>query len=248
MWIDRQMLLHWHAMRRNRRESCARKFILDLARNPQLRMMSLPQAEALSSNLGFVRHVTINEGAFDYVSNIPPKDIQLVAVPVTGIVKKDLKPAIVTIVAQFLKTNFQNATLVSKPGELLTIHEPSIPLNGHAETVLKSGLPYVYRTLPFSAAALLDHFSFYIGLLILALSLYSSMNFPSPQLIWKELQLAWYLRKLERLANRVTPGQETIDAKDRLLIEKVHGVVNKEEARLRRVTKLVESLQARMDD
>ena len=91
----------------------------------------------------------------------------------TVIVKKVLKPAIVTIVAQILKTNFQNATLVSKPGELPTIHAPSVPINSHAEAVLKSGLPYVYRTLKFSTAALLDHCSFYIELLIILHSVLS---------------------------------------------------------------------------
>jgi hypothetical protein len=134
------------------------KLIQELALNPKLRISSLPQAEALASNLGFVRRVTIHEGGFDYLRDIPSQDIQLVAIPVTLIVKKDLKPAIVTIIAQFFKTNFQSATLVSQPGELLSIHEPSIAVNTHAESVLTNGLPYFYRTLPFSLAALLDHF------------------------------------------------------------------------------------------
>lgn len=80
--------------------------------------------------------------------------------------------------------------------------------NTHAETVLKNGLPNVYRTRPFSGAALLDQFSFYIGLRIFFLSVFSSMNCPRPQLVWKEIRPAWYLRKLERLADRVSVGEE----------------------------------------
>jgi len=162
------------------------KLIQELALNPKLRILSLPQAEALTSNLGFVRHATIYEGGFDYLRNIPNQNIQLVAIPVTLIVKKDLKPAIVTIIAQFIKTHFQSATLVSQPGELLSIHEPSIAVNVQAETVLKNGLPYFYRTLPFSLAALLDHFSLYIGFIIVLASAYSSMKFPGPKVIWRE--------------------------------------------------------------
>ena len=112
------------------------KIISELALNPKLRILSLPQAQALASNLGFVRHVTIPEGGFDYLRNIPSQDIQTVALSVTVIVKKDLKPAIVTLLTQLLKTHFQEATLVSQPGELLSIQAPSIPVNVHAESLL----------------------------------------------------------------------------------------------------------------
>ena len=164
----------------------------------------------------------------------------------TLIVKKDLKPAIVTIIAQFIKTHFQSATLVSQPGELLSIHEPSIAVNVQAETVLKNGLPYFYRTLPFSLAALLDHFSLYIGFIIVLASAYSSMKFPGPKVIWREIQLKWYVHKLEQLSNRVALAEKRIDAEDQRLIEKVQTLLNKEEARLRRVSKMVADLQARM--
>jgi hypothetical protein len=222
------------------------KIVQELALNPQLRILSLPQADALASNLGFVRHVTIPEGGFDYLRNVPSQNIQLVAIPVTLIVKKDLKPAIVTIIAQFIKTHFQAATLVSGPGELLSIHEPSVPVNIHAESVLNNGLPYFYRTLPFSLAALLDHFSLYIGFIVVLASAYSSMKFPGPKVIWREIQLKWYVHKLEQLSNRVALAEKTIDAEDRRLIEKVQTLLNKEEARLRRVSKMVADLQARM--
>jgi len=222
------------------------KLIQELALNPKLRILSLPQAEALASNLGFVRHVTIYEGGFDYLRNVPSQNIRLVAIPVTLIVKKDLKPAIVTVIAQFIKTHFQSATLVSQPGELLSIHEPSIAVNDHAESVLKNGLPYFYRTLPFSLAALLDHFSLYIGFIIVLASAYSSMKFPGPKVIWREIQLKWYVHKLEQLSNRVALAEKRIDAEDQRLIEKVQTLLNKEEARLRRVSKMVADLQARM--
>jgi hypothetical protein len=222
------------------------KIIREFALNPKLRLLSLPQAEALASNLGFVRDVTIYEGGFDYLRNVPSQNIQLVAIPVTLIVKKDLKPAIVTVIAQFVKSNFQGATLVSQPGELLSIHEPSIAVNTQAESVLKNGLPYFYRTLPFSLAALFDHFSFYIGFIIVLASAYSSMKFPGPKVIWREIQLKWYVHKLEQLSNRVARAGKSMEPRDQRLIEKVQTLLNKEEARLHRVSKMVADLQARM--
>lgn len=221
------------------------KIISELALDPKLRILSMPQADALASNLGFVRHVTIHEGGFDYLRNIPSQDIQLVAIPVTLIIKKDIKPAIVTMVTQLVKTHFENATLVSQPGELLSIHAPSIPVNIHAESVLKNGLPYVYRALPFSLAALIDHFSLYIGFIIVAVSLYSSMRFPSPGAIWREVQLKWYVRRIERLFEEVVSEGKSLDTKDRLLVEKVQVLLNKEEARLKKVSKILAELQSK---
>lgn len=215
-----------------------------LALNPKLRMLSLSQAEALASNLSFVRPVTLHAGGFDYLDGIPDRDIQLIAIPVTLIVKKDMKPAIVTLITQSLKTHFQKATLVSKPGEVLLINHDSIVANQHAETVLKNGLPYIYRTLPFSFAALIDHFSLYIGFAIFLASIYSSMNFPSPKLIWREIQLKWYVRKLQRLFDEVS-DRRALETEDRQLMDKVRELVNKEEARLRRVSKLLADLEAR---
>jgi TRAP transporter TAXI family solute receptor len=222
------------------------KMISELALDPKLRILSLPQADALASNLGFVRHVTIHEGGFDYVRNIPSQDIQLVAIPVTLVIKKDLKPAIVTMVTRLVQIHFQNGTLVSQPGELLAIHAPSIPVNIHAESVLKNGLPYVYRALPFSFAALIDHFSLYIGFIILAASVYSSMRFPSPGAILREVKLKWYVRKIEQVFEKVVNQEKSLDIKDRLLVEKMQMLLNKEEARLQRVSKMLAALQSKM--
>jgi hypothetical protein len=100
--------------------------------------------------------------------------------------------------------------------------------------------------LPFSLAALFDHFSLYIGFIIVLASAYSSMKFPGPKVIWREIQLKWYVHKLEQLFNRVALAETSIDAEDQRLIEKVQTLLNKEEARLRRVSKMVADLQARM--
>jgi hypothetical protein len=88
--------------------------------------------------LDFVRAVTLPEGGFDYLRNVPSKNVELVAIPVTMIVKRNLKRADITIIAQFIKSQSQAATLVSQPGELVNIHDPPIALNVHAESFLKS--------------------------------------------------------------------------------------------------------------
>ena len=72
------------------------------------------------------------------------------------------------------------------------------------------------------------------------------MRFPSPQLIWREIRLKWHVRKLESLHGKVLRGEKRADARDRKLVEKVQVLMNKEEAWLRKVSKLLADLQARI--
>ncbi|MBV9731633.1 MAG: hypothetical protein JO275_02590, partial [Verrucomicrobia bacterium] len=166
-------------------------------------------------------------------------------IPVTMIVKRNLRPAVVTIIAQFIKSHFRRATLVSQPGELVNIHDPSIAVNVHAESVLKNGLPYVYRALPFSLAALFDQASLFLGFMVVAYSLYRFLEFPGPKLIREEIQLQWYLHKLKKLNDRIALTNNT-KSEDRALIEKVRSLVNKEKLRMRGVSKMLADIEAKM--
>ena len=82
---------------------------------------------------------------------------------------------------------------------------------------------------PFSVAVLIDQVGLYLGFLLVAYSFYSLLEFPGPKLIRKEIQLQWYRRKLKKLHDRIVLTNKT-EAGDRALIEKVHILVNKEEA------------------
>ncbi|HTD15750.1 MAG TPA: hypothetical protein VK673_11245, partial [Chthoniobacterales bacterium] len=215
------------------------------ALDPNLHILSLSQAHALAANLGFVRAVALPEGGFDYLRNVPSKDVELVAIPVTMIVKRNLRRADVMIITQFIKSHFQGATLVSQPGELVNIHDPSIAVNVHAESFLKNGLPYIYRALPFSVAALIDQVGLYLGFLLVAYSFYRLLEFPGPKLIREEIQLQWYLHKLKKLHERIALTHN-IEAQDRALIEKVHTLLNKEAVRMRKISQMLTDIEAKM--
>ena len=221
------------------------KVVREMALDPNLHILSLSQAHALASNFGFVRAVTLPEGGFDYLRNVPSKDIELVAIPVTMIVKTNLRPALVMTIAQFIKSHFQRPTLVSQPGELVNIHDPSVAVNVHAESVLKNGLPYIYRALPFSLAALIDQASLFLGFLVVAYSLYRFLEFPGPKHIREEIKLQWYLHKLKKLNDRIVRTNHT-KSEDRALIEKVRTLLNKEQLKMGRVAKMLADIEAKM--
>jgi hypothetical protein len=217
----------------------------EMALDSNLRILSFSQAHALAGNLRFVRAVTLPEGAFDYLRNVPSKNVELVALPVTMIVKRHLRRADVTIIAQFIKSHFQGATLVSQPGELATIHDPSIAMNVQAESVLENGVPYIYRALPFSVAALIDQAGLYLGFLLIAYSFYHLLELPGPKEIREEIQLQWHVRKLKKLHKRIVLTNKT-EAGDHAFIEKVDTLLNKEEVRMRTISKMLADIKAKM--
>ena len=221
------------------------EIVREMALDPNLHILGLPQAHALAGNLGFVRAVTLPEGGFDYLRNVPSKNIELVAIPVTMIVKRHLRRADVMIITQFIKNHFQGATLVSQPGELLNIHDPSVPVNVQAESFLKNGLPYIYRALPFSVAALIDQVGLYLGFLLIVFSVVSFFESPGPKFIRKEIQRRWYVHKLKKLHDRIVLTRN-IETQDRALIEKVHVLLNKEEVRMRQISKMLADIEAKM--
>jgi len=65
------------------------------------------------------------------------------------------------------------------------------------------------------------------------------MKFPSPKIIWWEMQLNWYVQKLEELSDQVAIAGKSMNPDDRRLIEKVQTPLNKTEARFHRVSKML---------
>jgi hypothetical protein len=51
--------------------------------------------------------------------------------------------------------------------------------------------------------------------------------------------------RLERVSNQVSHAGKSVDANDQQLIEKVQTLLNKEEARLRKVSRLLADLQSK---
>ena len=120
-----------------------------LLRNPDLRLMSLGEAEALSRMMPYLSRVTLPAGIFDLEAQIPKETIELVAPVASLVVRQSLHPALVGLFARAASEVHGGASLLQKAGEFPVATDPVFPISQDAERYYKSGQPLLQRYLPF---------------------------------------------------------------------------------------------------
>jgi hypothetical protein len=126
--------------------------------------MHMAQADALMQRFPFLSKVVLRQGVIDFDKNIPPEDTALVATQAALVVRDDLHPALVNLLAQAVLevqgqpslTPTGEATLFPIGSEALAMDDPEFPVAPEARRVYKSGPNFLQRVLPFWLATLLD--------------------------------------------------------------------------------------------
>ena len=65
--------------------------------------MNMAQADALIQRYPYLTSVTLRQGVVDFAQNIPPADTALVATKAMLLVRDDLHPALITVLAQAIR-------------------------------------------------------------------------------------------------------------------------------------------------
>lgn len=191
------------------------KTIQRLLRTPNAKLMNMAQADALIQRYPFLSRVVLRQGVVDFGKNIPPEDTALVATQATLLVRDDLHPALVNLLAQAVSavqgqptlTATGDAKLFPIASEALAADDPEFPVAPEARRVYKSGLTFFQRVLPFWLGTLLDR------VLILILPLIGII-LPLIRLVpflynWRMRRriLYWY-RELKNLERDLPPSAE----------------------------------------
>lgn len=127
-----------------------------LLQSSAVRVLSFDQADAYSKILPFLSKVTLPRGVFDLVRDIPDRDIHLIAPATALVVRSDLHPAIVTLLAEAA------SDLHAKPGVFNISRQfpqpvdPEFEMSPEAERQYKNGTPFLRRYLPFNWAVFLE--------------------------------------------------------------------------------------------
>ncbi len=139
------------------------KTVQRLLRQPGTSLMNMAQADALIQRYPYLSPVTLRQGVVDFANNIPPSDTSLVATRAMLLVREDLHPALVTVLAEAVHA-VQAAPTLTSTGEsrLFALgtdalaDDPEFPMAEDAVRVYKSGPSFFQRVLPFWLANLLD--------------------------------------------------------------------------------------------
>jgi uncharacterized protein len=133
-----------------------------LLRDPNLQVVSLDQAEAVTRQFPYLHHLVLPHGTLDLQKNIPARDIDLVGATATLVVRDTLHPALVYLLLKAASKVHHEAGLFEKKKEFPTDKDYSFPLNEGAKSFYKSGAPFWLRYLPFWLATLVERFIFLV--------------------------------------------------------------------------------------
>ena len=127
-----------------------------LLEDPGVRLMSFSQAEAYSKHFPHLSAVVLPRGSIDLPRDIPPRDVHLVATTANLVIRDDLHPAIVKLLAAAAQDVHGGPGLFNLKGRFPEVKDAEFPMNEEAERYYKSGPPFLQRYLPFWAAILVD--------------------------------------------------------------------------------------------
>lgn len=132
--------------------------IHDLLKNPNLHLMNVDQAEAITRQFPYLHHLILPHGTLDLDKNIPSHDINLVGSTATLVVRKDIHPALVYLLLKAAQKVHHTAGIFEQKHEFPIDKDYVFPLNAEAKNFYKSGAPFWKRYLPFWLATIVERF------------------------------------------------------------------------------------------
>lgn len=148
------------------------KAVQNLLRTGGIHLANLSQADAYPKHFPHLSSVVLPRGSIDLVLDIPPRDVHLAATTANLVVRDDLHPAIVNLLALAAHEVHSAPGLFNAKDKFPATKDVDFPMNADAERYYKSGPPFLQRYLPFWAANFVDRMIvFLVPLIALVLPL-----------------------------------------------------------------------------
>ena len=119
-----------------------------LLKNPNFRPMSFTEAEALTRIYPHLVRLVLPRGVIDY-EKTPANDVIIIATTNVLLVRKDIHPAIIDLLAQTILEAHSVAGLFQRVGDFPTQTDPEYPFAQSALDFYKNGPSFLNRYLPF---------------------------------------------------------------------------------------------------
>lgn len=132
------------------------KVVQDLLSAPGISLLSLDNAPAYLLRFPFLTQLTLPRSTVDFILDVPPHDISLVA-PTTNIVcTEELHPALAYLLLAAMKEVHGGPGWFQSQGKFPAPIGVDFPLSDQAERFYRSGVPFLYKYLPFWLANLVE--------------------------------------------------------------------------------------------
>ncbi len=125
------------------------QIIHSLLRNPNIRLISFAETEALTRIFPFLVRLVLPKGMIDYERIIPATDVTVIATTNAVLVRNDIHPAIIDLLTQTMLEAHGEPGLFHKAGDFPTQTDPEYPVAQSARDFYKNGPSFLHRYLPF---------------------------------------------------------------------------------------------------
>ena len=196
-------------------------------RNPSVRPMSFPLAEAFTRIFPDLTRMTLPQGTIDIERMIPANDVQLIGTKSKVLVRSDLHPEIVQLLLQTMKEVHSGADLFHRSGEYPNGSDSEYAVAPTAIDFYKNGPSFMQRHLPLWLSI---HAQRAIALLVTGIAIGLPLLHFLPQsynwMIRRRL-FYWYaeLRTLEATFESITSHKHLIDKQAE--IERIEAALSK---------------------
>src|SRR5262249_5179644 len=99
-----------------------------LLHDSSARLMNVTQAEALTQLFPSLNHLVLSQGVIDLEKDIPPNDVNLIALTSVVLARANLHPEIVYLLAQAMKEEHSRGGIFHRAGEFPTQADPEFPM------------------------------------------------------------------------------------------------------------------------
>ncbi|HKQ25374.1 MAG TPA: TAXI family TRAP transporter solute-binding subunit [Burkholderiales bacterium] len=191
-------------------DSATGKVMRRLRQTSGIELMSFKQANGYVRKFRFLSRLTLPEGSIDLATNFPPKNYQLIGPTVELVAREGLHPALSDLLIGAAMEVHGEPGLFRDAGEFPAPLERDFPISPDAQRYYKSGAQFMYKTLPFWLASLVDRL-LVVGVPLLVLIIPATRIVP-PLYRWRVRSriYRWYgaLMAIERDMHRdFTPEQ-----------------------------------------
>ena len=129
--------------------------IQPLLRDPNVRLMSVSQADALTRIFPDLVRLVLPQGVIDLEHNIPPNDVNLIGTTNAVVVREDLHPEIIDLLAKTLVEVHGRAGVFQRAGEFPTQTDAEFAFADGAREFYKNGPSYLNEYLSYWTVSLI---------------------------------------------------------------------------------------------
>jgi hypothetical protein len=137
-------------------DSVSTTLIRQLLHTPGIKLFDFTQADAYTRRITYLNKITLPKGSIDFGKDTPAQDVFLLAPTVELIARQYLHPTLSDLLLEAAREVHSGAGLLRRKGEFPAPIEQEIRISGDASRFYKSGKSFLYRSLPFWLASLVN--------------------------------------------------------------------------------------------